>query len=69
MAGSCFNLLSKASWPGGPEEASFRADIQDYLPAAISALPFFSDLSHLLTTSKTDHFLVIFFYIDACNFT
>lgn len=34
MAGSCFNFLSKASWPGGLAEAGCRADIRNDLQAA-----------------------------------
>lgn len=35
MTGSCFNFLSKASWPGGLVGASLRADIQNSLQAAV----------------------------------
>lgn len=61
MAGSCFNFPSKASWPGGREEAGWRADVLNYLQQLCSALLCSPDLRQRPKTSMTKQ-LVIFFF-------
>lgn len=42
MAGSYFNFLSKASWPGSLGEASLRADTEDSLQVAVESVTLLS---------------------------